>query len=69
MPDTLVPNYVERPECGHMQTIYTRPALSAVDYSQRLVPELRAAIAQPCEECEKANGKNGHQQKNTKAKD
>ena len=68
MPDELVPNYIERPECGHVQVIMARPSLSAIDYSQRLVPELKEAIKQPCEECEKAkHAKDRSKQENTKA--
>lgn len=65
MADELIPNYVER-LCGHVQTIHTRPPLSAIDYSQRLVPELKEAISKPCEECEK-HEKHRSKQENTKA--
>lgn len=67
MSDELVPNNIERP-CGHMQTVYTRPPLSAIDYSQRLVPELKEAISKPCEECEKEkHEKHRPKQESTKA--
>lgn len=69
MPDELVPNYIERP-CGHVQVIMARPSLSAIDYSQRLVPELKEAISKPCKECEKAkNGQNQPTEENPEAQD
>lgn len=49
----LTANYVDRPDCGHKQTIMALPALNLSDYSQRLVPELQEAIKQPCEQCAK----------------
>lgn len=49
--DQLVPNYVERPSCGHMQTIMARPALNLSDYNTRLVPELKEAIKGTCDQC------------------
>jgi hypothetical protein len=51
--DQLTANYVERPDCKHMQIIMARPALNLSDYNARLVPELREALNLPCEECEK----------------
>lgn len=53
MSDGLVDHKVERPGCGHMQVIMARPHQSIVDYNTRLVPELKEAIRQPCEQCEK----------------
>ena len=49
--DELKSNKVERPDCHHMQTIMARPAFNLSDYSARLVPELKEAIKQPCEQC------------------
>lgn len=53
MPDELTPNFVERPDCHHMQTIMARPALNLSDYNSRLVPFLQEAIKEPCPECER----------------
>jgi hypothetical protein len=55
MPDNegLTPHNVERPDCGHTETLYTRPQQSLADYNFRVVPELRAAIHKPCEQCAK----------------
>jgi hypothetical protein len=50
----LTPNKVERPACGHMQTIMARPPQNLGDYHHRLVPELQEALkTTPCEQCEK----------------
>lgn len=63
MPDIqgLTPNYVDRPDCGHTQTIMARPALNISDYNQRLIPELREAIKQPCEQCAKEKAEKAKQ--------
>jgi len=63
MSDELVPNYVERPDCGHMQTIMARPHHNVADYNSRLVPELQAAIKEPCSECEKAKAELARQKR------
>ncbi len=57
MPGELVDFKVERPDCHHMQTIFARPQQSIADYNARLVPELREAIKQPCEQCAEEKAK------------
>lgn len=53
MSDELIPNNIERPECGHTETIYIQPQRSLADYNFRVVPELREAMQKPCEQCVK----------------
>lgn len=50
--EQLIPNNIERPDCGHVETIYIQPQRSLADYNFRVVPELREAINKPCEQCE-----------------
>ncbi len=51
--EQLIPNNIERPECGHVETIYIQPQRSLADYNFRVVPELREALQKPCEQCAK----------------
>ncbi len=54
MSDELIEYKIERPACGHMQTVRARKHQNLVDYNTRLVPELRDKLnATQCEECEK----------------
>lgn len=54
MPDELVEYKIERPACGHLQTVHARKHQNLADYNTRLVPELREKLNTiQCEECEK----------------
>lgn len=62
MPDELVEYKIERPSCGHMQTIQARKHQNLADYNTRLVPELRANLNEiPCEQCEQEKAERAKQ--------
>lgn len=52
--EPMTSHNIERPDCGHMQTVRVRTQQSLADYNFRVVPELREAMQKPCEQCEKA---------------
>lgn len=58
MTDQLTPNYVEHPNCRHLQTIMAAPPKTLQDYQHRLVPELKAALAKAeCQQCAQERAK------------
>ena len=54
MPEDQFTNHNIERICGHMQTVSVRSQQSLADYNYRVVPALKEAVQQPCEECEKA---------------
>jgi len=68
MSEQLIPNNIERPDCGHVETIYIQPQRSLADYNFRVVPELREAMQKPCEQCKAEQSAKENAEKEVKKK-
>lgn len=61
--EEMTAHNIERPDCGHIQTVNIRKHQSIADYNFRVVPALKEAIKEPCEQCAKAEAEKATQEK------